>query len=329
MPVLVDQPRPESFTEACMRFDYPTVRVPADLYTHWCERTLKKFEINRSTIAQKELNETLAMIWAINVELDIDLFKSDLRENYEQEVKDRWNSFVRKALLAHGNGSFEEGPDEDHAREFLLPDDFDIYYERYVKPISTSMPIDGLESAGQAFLEATFTIPARSPQGILNLNDTWAKIPWAEKMILDFRGRIYQDVLRMEHMLRQRAAKGIHQAGVPQSDMEGGRKYDLHVDELFSFLPGTSYTWYTPTWPDFITDLGNEFLNTLEDLGNSFGYLSGGLCSEYLEAVDMDAAPSSFPDLGNWLYFETGDLAAACPDLAGTLDSSDGLTRGA
>ena len=192
--------------------------------------------MDSSTIPQKQLNEMLALFWSVDLTAGIDSFKTNLKERYQREVKGNWNFFVWLALRAHDVGGFEEGSDENYAREFLLPDDFEIYFERYVKPSFTSTPSDGPspESAGQAFLEATFTIPTRSPQGILNLNDTWAGLSDQEKMVLDFRGRIYQDVLRMEDMLRQRAAKGTNQSGAPPLGLEGARNHELHVDELFS-----------------------------------------------------------------------------------------------
>jgi hypothetical protein len=188
-----------------------------------------------------------------------------LKKYYEREVKANWNRFVHWAL-ANVNGNCKEESGKNPAEEFLLPDDFEVYYERYLKPFPTSESIDvnGCETAGQVLLEATFTVPTGLPHGILNLDDLWAQTPDYEKMVLDFRGRIYQDILRMESVLQQRAAKSLHQSGARDSDLEGVQEHELRVDELFSFLPSTSYAQYTPDRPRFLSEEDKELLELME-----------------------------------------------------------------
>ncbi|KAJ2927387.1 hypothetical protein H1R20_g9705, partial [Candolleomyces eurysporus] len=221
--VLTDQPTPRSFFEARMRVISP--RVPADLYTLWCED-------------KQNVNQVLALLWSIEP-FAAPEFKAKLKEYYERGFRATWNWFVHWALMAHTQSRADSELGKSVAESLLSPDDFEIYYKRYIEPLpaSGSEGKASAETAGKLFFEATFVLPPGLARGILNLDDLWASTPDYEKMVYEFRGRIYQDVLTMEKVLQCRAANHPRSKDVLQ---------ELRIDELLSFLPGTSYARCAP-----------------------------------------------------------------------------------
>ncbi|RXW19311.1 hypothetical protein EST38_g6538 [Candolleomyces aberdarensis] len=238
--VLTDLPTPRSVFEARMRVISP--RVPVDLYTMWCEDKVKAMQGSDASPVeglgpQQNVNQVLALLWSIEP-FAAPEFKAKLKEYYERGFKATWNWFVHWALMNARSAESELGK---IVEEFLLPDDFEVYYKRYIEPLpSNSTGCEASETAGKLFFEATFVLPPGLAHGILNLDDLWAQTPDYEKMVFELRGRIYQDVLKMEKVLECRATAKTQSVEILQ-DFKG-----LRIDELLSYLPTTAYARYAP-----------------------------------------------------------------------------------